>query len=104
VTGSAGFGIARVLTGYVQLACDSAIEFLSGQIARIDAGGSLLLNGRNFGVGEGALTFADSRSFTDLREFFFLSDPPRPFQAIKAPLSAKDFLTAKPSNIPPDDE
>ena len=59
---------------------------------------------RNFAIGEGALTFADSRSFTDLREFFFLSNPPRPFQAIKAPLSAKYFLHAKLPNLPPDDE
>ena len=59
---------------------------------------------RNFAIGEGALTFADSRSFSDLREFFFLSNRPRPFQKINAPLSAKYFLHAKPSNIPPDDD
>jgi phospholipase C len=59
---------------------------------------------RNFGINEGKLTFADSRSFSDLSEFFSLGNPPRPFRAIKAPLSAKDFLTAKPSNIPPDDD
>jgi len=59
---------------------------------------------RNFEIGEGALTFADSRSFSDLREFFFLSNRPRPFRAIKAPLSAKYFLNAKPSGLPPDDD
>jgi phospholipase C len=58
---------------------------------------------RNFGISEGALTFADARSgIDDLRLFF--NGPQRQFQAIKAPLSAKDFLTAKPSNIPPDDD
>jgi phospholipase C len=59
---------------------------------------------RNFGIGEGALTFADARSFSDLREFFFLSSPPRRFQPINAPLSAKYFLHAKLPNLPPDDE
>jgi len=59
---------------------------------------------RNFAIGEGALTFADSRSFTDLREFFFFSNPARKFQPIKAPLSAKYFLSAKPSGLPVDDD
>jgi phospholipase C len=58
---------------------------------------------RNFGILEGALTFADLRSMSDLTEFFSLGDPPRPFHAIKAPLSARDFLSAKPYGIPPDD-
>jgi phospholipase C len=58
---------------------------------------------RNWGISEGALTFADARSgIDDLRLFF--NGPQRQFRAIKAPLSAKDFLTAKPSNIPPDDD
>jgi phospholipase C len=34
---------------------------------------------RNFGIMEGALTFADLRSMGDLTEFFSLGDPPRPF-------------------------
>jgi phospholipase C len=59
----------------------------------------------NFGITEGALTFADARGGTgDLGAFFSLSNPPRPFQAIKAPLSARHFLSAKPSGIPPDDD
>jgi hypothetical protein len=33
-----------------------------------------------------------------------LGNPPRPFHAIKAPLSARHFLTAKPSGLPPDDD
>jgi hypothetical protein len=53
---------------------------------------------------EGALTFADLRSASDLTEFFSLGNPPRPFQKIKAPLSARYFLSAKPSGIPPDDD
>ncbi len=59
---------------------------------------------RNFGIMEGALTFADLRSKTDLREFFSLGESPRPFHAIKAPLSAKYFLTRKPSGLPVDDD
>src|SRR5208283_3406245 len=31
-----------------------------------------------------------------------LGEPPRPFQVIKAPLSARHFLSAKPSGVPPD--
>jgi phospholipase C len=58
---------------------------------------------RNFGIREGALTFADLRSTTDLSEFFSLGTA-RLFQAINAPLSAKYFLTAKPSGVPPDDD
>jgi phospholipase C len=59
---------------------------------------------RNFGIVEGALTFADLRGTGDLTEFFSLRNPPRKFQPIKAPLSAKHFLRAKPSGIPPDDD
>jgi phospholipase C len=59
---------------------------------------------RNFGIMEGALTFADLRSTTDLTEFFSLGSPPRKFQAIKAPLSAKYFLTREPSGLPVDDD
>jgi phospholipase C len=59
----------------------------------------------NFGIMEGALTFADSRGGgNDFKEFFSLSDPPRPFQAIKAPLSAQHFIDAKPSGDPVDDD
>jgi len=43
--GSAGFGTAGVLSGYVRLAGDSAIEFKSGQITSL--AGSLYLNGND---------------------------------------------------------
>jgi phospholipase C len=59
---------------------------------------------RNFGRTEGALTFADARSTGDLTEFFSLGQRPRPFQAIEAPLSARDFLTRQPSDLPVDDD
>ena len=55
---------------------------------------------QNFGIMEGALTFADARGTGDLREFFSLGNPPRQFQPINAPLSAKYFLTRKPSGLP----
>jgi phospholipase C len=59
---------------------------------------------QNFGILEGNLTFADSRSTSDLREFFSLGVPARPFQPINALLSAKYFLNAKPSGLPVDDD
>jgi hypothetical protein len=59
---------------------------------------------RNFGIMEGALTFADARGSGDLTEFFSLGNPARPFQATKAPLSAKYFLNARPSGLPVDDD
>jgi hypothetical protein len=52
VTGSAGFGTAGVLSGYVQLAGDSAIEFASGEITSL--AGSLLLNGSKAFIKDGA--------------------------------------------------
>jgi hypothetical protein len=45
VTGSAGFGAAGALSGYVQLIGDSAIEFTSGQITSLAASAQLHLNG-----------------------------------------------------------
>ncbi len=73
--------------------------------SREDFGSVIRFVERNFGIMEGALTFADSRGGTgDLKTFFSLSEPPRPFQAINAPLSAKYFLTRKPSGLPVDDD
>ena len=43
--GSAGFGAAGTLSGYVRLVGDSAIEFASGQITSLAAGAHLGLNG-----------------------------------------------------------
>jgi hypothetical protein len=45
VTGSAGFGVAGVLSGGVSLSGDSAIEFMSGQITSLAASAQLHLNG-----------------------------------------------------------
>jgi hypothetical protein len=45
VTGAAGFGTAKILSGDVQLANDSAIEFLSGPITTIALASQLTLDG-----------------------------------------------------------
>ena len=45
--GSAGFGTAGVLSGYVSLAGDSAIEFASGQITSLAANAQLTLSGNS---------------------------------------------------------
>jgi phospholipase C len=58
----------------------------------------------NFGIIEGALTFADARGGSNLTEFFSLDQLPRTFTPIKAPLSARYFLTRKPSRLPVDDD
>jgi phospholipase C len=59
----------------------------------------------NFNLGEGALTFADARGGTgDLTDFYNLSNAPRAFTPINAPLSAKYFLTRKPSGLPVDED
>jgi phospholipase C len=59
---------------------------------------------RNFGIMEGALTFADARGTGDLTEFFNLGSAPRTFTPIPAPLSAQYFLTRKPSGLPVDED
>ena len=59
---------------------------------------------QNFGISEGALTFADARSASDLTEFFPAGHAGRAFKPIRAPLSEEYFLNAKPSGIPPDTE
>ena len=59
---------------------------------------------RNFGIMEGALTFADARGIDNLMEFFSLAQPPRTFTPIKAPLSARYFLRRKPSGLPVDND
>ncbi len=57
----------------------------------------------NYGIAEGALNFADSRSTSDLTGFFDLSKPPRSFTAIAVDPSV---LTAAVMNdtSPPDDD
>jgi len=47
VAGGAGFGTTGILSGYVRLAGDSAIEFGSGEITSLAAGAHLGLNGND---------------------------------------------------------
>jgi hypothetical protein len=73
--------------------------------SREDFGSVIRFVEKNFGIMEGALTFADARGGTgDLAEFFSLGQRPRTFQTIKAPLSARYFLTRNPSGLPVDDD
>ena len=60
----------------------------------------------NFGITEGALTFADARGgASDLSEYFSLvGNAARTFQPISAPLPAQHFIDTPPSGDPPDDE
>jgi phospholipase C len=59
---------------------------------------------KNFGIPEGALTFADQRAQSDLTGYYNLNMPPRAFVPINAPLSAAHFLARKMSGLPVDDD
>jgi phospholipase C len=60
---------------------------------------------RNFGIMEGALTFADSRGgSSDLTEYFSLGSAPRAFTPISTALSAQHFIDTPPSSDTPDDD
>jgi phospholipase C len=61
-------------------------------------------NFSNLGLTEGELGFADSRSTSDLKEFFDLSRIPRPFKTIPAPKSADFFIhDPRPPEAPDND-
>ena len=59
---------------------------------------------QNFGITEGALTFADQRTIRDFTSFFKLSHNPRPFRTIPAAKDAKYFLDDKTVPTAPDDD
>jgi len=69
-----------------------------------DFGSVLRFIENDFGIQEGILNFADARAQTDLSEFFDLSLPPRKYQTIAAPLTAKFFLNDKRVATDPDDQ
>jgi hypothetical protein len=56
----------------------------------------------NYGIAEGALTFADRRATNDLSKFFKLTQAPRLFQHIRAPKGADYFLHDRTPMEPPD--
>jgi len=60
VAGSAGFGTAGVLSGNVELAFDTAIEFASGQISTIGAGSQLDLYGNDAFIEDSAALGSNS--------------------------------------------
>ena len=60
VTGSAGFGTAGLLTGYVYLTGDSAIEFGSGQITSLASGAQLYLTGNDAFIEDSTKTGSNS--------------------------------------------
>jgi phospholipase C len=67
-----------------------------------DFGSVLRFVEQNFGISEGALTFADARGSGDLTEFFTTGHGARSFKPIRAPLSRTYFLNEKPSDEPVD--
>jgi phospholipase C len=71
---------------------------------RHDFGSILRFVEQNFGIPEGALTFADARAKNNLRGFFDLNQPPRSFRTIAAPKSASFFLNDKRKATDPDDQ
>jgi len=58
----------------------------------------------NFGIPEGQLGFADSRSTSDLALFFNLNNAPRTFTAIPAPKDANFFIHDPRPPEPPDND
>jgi phospholipase C len=77
-----------------------------GQISnnQHDFGSILRFVEGNFGVAEGALTFADERATDDLDEFFVLANAARPFVPVSAPLSIKYFLHDNSPLTAPDND
>jgi phospholipase C len=71
---------------------------------RHDFGSILRFVEQNFGIPEGALTFADARAKNNLRGFFDLNQAPRSFHTIAAPKSASFFLNDKRKATDPDDQ
>ncbi len=71
---------------------------------RHDFGSILRFVEQNFGIPEGALTFADARAKNSLRGFFDLNQAPRSFHTIAAPKSASFFLNDKRKATDPDDQ
>jgi len=69
-----------------------------------DFGSFLRFAEHNFGLTEGALTYADARSTTDLTKFFNLKHTPRAFQTIAAPEDAQFFINDTRPRTDPDDD
>ncbi|MBA3912850.1 MAG: hypothetical protein H0X25_03100, partial [Acidobacteriales bacterium] len=77
------------------------VQYVEDQVE--DFGSILRFVEQNYGIAEGALTFADSRSTTDLTTFFNLNQVPRVFVNIAAPKNASDFINDTSPQTDPDD-
>jgi hypothetical protein len=71
---------------------------------RYDFGSILRFIEQNFGLAEGALTFADARATSDLTRFFNLNDRPRPFHVVSCPLGVEFFINDRRPPTDPDDD
>ncbi len=69
-----------------------------------DFGSVLRFIENNFGLGEGALGFADSRATTDFSTFYNLANTPRPLTKIPTVRTGIDFLDDKTPPTDPDDD
>lgn len=69
-----------------------------------DFGSVLRFIENNFGIGEGALGFADFRASTDFSMFYNLGNPPRPFVQIPTVKTGVDFLHDETPPTDPDDD
>ncbi|MBA3914766.1 MAG: hypothetical protein H0X25_13160 [Acidobacteriales bacterium] len=91
-----GFRVpALVISAY------TPVHFVSNN--RFDFGSVIRFVEQNYGIAEGALTFADARAVTDMKTFFKLTQVPRVFVTIASPKDA-DFFVHDPSpQTDPDD-
>ena len=69
---------------------------------QLDFGSIIRFVEGNFGITEGALNFADQRATNDLTGFFNLSQSPRTFTRIPAPIGEDFFLNDESPMEPPD--
>lgn len=70
---------------------------------RYDFGSILRFIEQNYGIAEGALNFADSRSTTDLKSFFNLNQAPRVFTTIPSRRDVNSFINDTSPMTDPDD-
>ena len=71
---------------------------------RYDFGSVVRYIEHNFGIAEGALTFSDARSTSDLSAFFKLTQSPRTFQTIASPRDAWFFIHDPRPQTDPDED
>jgi phospholipase C len=83
-----------VVSAYTNPSIDSVNQY--------DFGSMLRFIEHNYGLGEGALGFADARSDTNLTGFFDLDQVPREFVPIESKVGADFFIQDKRPMEPPD--